>query len=260
MNILDSIMAERRADADASRKLVPLEQLEELAADREHHSLVEALTRAEGTKIVAEVKKASPSAGLLRADYDPAGAAGIYAVHGAAGISVLTEPRHFLGSEEHLREVRRCVGLPILRKDFICDSYQVAEAAAWGADAVLLILAALSQKEADKLYAAALRHRLDVLAEAHTAGEIERAALFEKAVIGINNRDLKTLGTDLAVARDLAERVPSGRICIAESGIRSRSDIERLEAAGYRGFLVGEVLMSAPDPGAKLEELRGAAD
>ena len=257
MNILHSIMAERRADAAAARDRIPLKQLEEAASSRVHHSLVDSLSRTEGTRIVAEVKKASPSAGLLREHYLPAEAAAAYADHGAAGISVLTEPRHFLGSEQHLRDVRARVDLPILQKDFICDTYQVAEAAAWGADVVLLILAALSEEETRLLYAAALEYGLDVLAETHTAPEIEQALRLKKAIIGVNSRNLKTLETDLAVARGLAEHIPPDRLSMAESGIRARSDIEPLETMGYRGFLVGEVLMAAADPGAKLDELCG---
>jgi len=257
MDILHTIMSERRADAAAARSEVPLEELQELAAGRVHHGLRDVLESTEATCVVAEVKKASPSAGLLRPEYNPAGTAALFAAHGASGISVLSEPRHFLGSAQHLRDVRDAVDLPVLRKDFICDAYQVAETAAWGADVVLLILAALSEEESDTLHAAAQEYGLDVLAEAHTAGEVERAVRLEKAVIGVNSRNLQTLETDLSVAEELAERIPADCLSIAESGIKCRSDIESLEALGYRGFLVGEALMAAPDPGAKLDELRG---
>jgi indole-3-glycerol phosphate synthase len=168
---------------------------------------------------------------------------------------VLTEPRQFLGSEQDLRAVRDAVALPILRKDFMCDVYQVYEAAAWGADAILLIVAALDDESLHGLYEAASACRLEVLAEAHTAGEVRTALSLEQAMIGVNSRDLKTLKTDLSVAAELARLVPPDRVSIAESGIRSRKDIEKLEELGYNGFLVGEALMAEDDAGAKLREL-----
>ena len=256
MNILDKIMSERRADVAEARGTVPVELLKEMAAGRAHHSLVERV--AAGSCIIAESKKASPSAGLLRPDYDPAALAREYEDAGAGGISVLTEPRHFLGDESHLRAVREAVSLPVLRKDFMCDVYQVYEAAAWGADVILLIIAALESDVLCELHAAAVELGLDVLAEAHTAGEVDAALDLEGVVVGVNSRNLKTLQTDLAVARDLAERIPADRAAVAESGIRNRSDIEELAALGYGGFLIGESLVGAVNPGAKLRELLGA--
>ena len=255
MNVLESIMAERRADVAEARRLVSIEALNKLAAGREHHSLAARLRRTPGTHIIAEIKKASPSAGLLREDYLPADFARRYAEAGACGISVLTEPRHFLGNERHLCQVRRAVDLPILRKDFLCDPYQVAEAAAWGADVVLLIVAALSPPELRRLYDEALRHGLEVLAEAHTAAEVDLALGLPQAIVGVNSRDLRTLQTDLAVAKRLRAGIPRDRLAVAESGIRTRQDIEELQALGYRGFLIGEALMSATDPGERLREL-----
>lgn len=252
-------MAERREAVDAVRRRVPVEALRERAGDRTHHSLAAALADGCGTRIVAEVKKASPSAGLLRADYRPAETAEAYAAAGAAGISVLTEPRHFLGSLQDLEAVRRRVDIPVLRKDFMCDPYQVVEAAAWGADVVLLILAALSDDEAQRLAETAAACDLEMLIETHTPEEVERALRFEAAIIGVNSRNLKTLRTDLGVARELAAAIPGDRSTMAESGIRTREDILMLEEAGYRGFLVGEVLMKSGEPGARLRELRGDA-
>ena len=256
-DILQRIMDERRADVADARGRVPVEALRERAAGRVHRSLVERLGRGAGTRVIAEMKKASPSAGVLREDYRPAEIATAYAAAGAAGLSVLTEPRHFLGSGDHLCAVRAVTDLPILRKDFICDPYQVHEAAAWGADVVLLIAAVLDDGLMRGLYDAAVGLGLEVLAEAHTREELERAAALEGAILGVNSRDLKTLKTDLATAQSLAEHLPAGRPTIAESGIRTRADIERLKSAGYGGFLVGESLLGAPEPGKRLAELLG---
>jgi indole-3-glycerol phosphate synthase len=259
VSILDTIVAERRADADAARRVVPLDALLRQAADRTHHSLAAALAACAGACVVAETKKASPSAGLIRADYDAGAIAAGYVAAGAAGVSVLTEPRHFMGSEEDLRAVRAAVDVPVLRKDFVCDEYQVAEAAAWGADVVLLIVAALDRARLTALSQAAAGLGLDVLAEAHSEREVDRALDLPGAIVGVNSRDLRTMQTDLAVAERLAARIPAGRHAMAESGIRTRSDVERLAAAGYSGFLVGETLMRATDPGGMLRELLGAA-
>lgn len=257
MNILEQIVAERREDAAARQREVTPGALERAAARRTHHSLAARLRARSGTVVVAEMKKASPSAGVLRERYVPSDLAREYAAAGAAGISVLTEPRHFQGDGRHLEEVRAAVDLPILRKDFLCDTYQVLEAAAWGADVVLLIVTALAPGVLRSLYARARELGLEVLAEAHTADELDRALELDEAIVGVNSRDLTTLQTDLAVARGLAERIPPGRLCLAESGIRTRSDIETLEAAGYDGFLIGETLLRRADPGQALRELCG---
>lgn len=257
MNVLEKITAERAQDAERARQSVPSAQLVREASARRHRSLADGLRGRNGIAVVAEVKKASPSAGLIRPEYDPAGVAREYEVAGAVGISVLTEPRHFQGGEADLRAVRSAVNLPILRKDFLSDPYQVLEAAAWGADVILIIVAALSPTKVRELYAAALDQGLEVLAEVHTAGELEVAVELERAILGVNSRDLKTLVTDLRVAEELAARMPQGRLCIAESGIRNREDIERLDRAGYHGYLIGETLLKAARPGRKLSELRG---
>jgi indole-3-glycerol phosphate synthase len=257
MDLLESIMAERKADVEAARGSVPLEQLLEEAQDRTHHSLSEALLSRSGACIVAEMKRASPSAGLLREDYDPAALARTYARAGASAVSVLTEPRHFLGAERHLRQAREAVALPILRKDFICEPYQVAEAAAWGADVVLLIAAALSQPLLWALHEQALALGLDVLAETHSADEVDLVLGLDRAIIGVNSRNLRTLKTDLSVARRLAERIPPGRLAIAESGISDRAEVVELAGAGYDGFLIGEAIVGGQDPGGALAELLG---
>lgn len=259
MDVLRQIMDERRADVQAARRLRPESALRAEAAARSHHSLEARLRAGTSTRILAEVKKASPSAGLLRPDYVPGAIAADYAAAGAIGISVLTEPRHFLGEEAHLREVRRAVSLPVLRKDFVCDPYQVLEAAAWGADVVLLIVAALEAGLLRDLYAQAIDLGLEVLVEAHTADEVTAALALPAAILGVNSRNLKTLVTDLGVAEDLARQIPEDRLCIAESGIKTRADIVRLESCGYDGFLVGETLLKNAAPGAALQTLRGEA-
>ena len=255
MDVLGNIMAERKAAVMNARANVSVAELEKVASSRVHHSLVARLQHAEQTAIVAEVKKASPSAGVLRPDYDPAGIAAGYAGAGAVGISVLTEPIHFLGSEADLRAVRAAVELPVLRKDFICDPYQILEAAAWGADVVLLIAAALDRQEMLLLYRMALDLGLDVLAEVHNREELARVLPLEEAIIGVNSRNLKTLETNLDTARQLAVSIPADRVSIAESGIKTRADIEDLERHGYRGFLIGESLLRDASPENALRRL-----
>ncbi len=255
MDVLAKIMGERLGDVAEARRRTPPEALRKLAARRQHHSLRARLEVRGRTHIIAEMKKASPSAGLLCADYQPVEIGRAYAAQGAAGLSILTEPRHFLGSAEHLMAVRATVGLPILRKDFLADPYQVLEAAAWGADVVLLIVAALTEPQLVELHRAALALGLEVLAEAHTEEEVERALQLNGVIIGINSRNLKTLKTDLEIARRLARCIPVERLAVAESGISRREEIVDLEGRGFRGFLIGEALLASGAPGGKLREL-----
>jgi len=197
--------------------------------------------------LIAEIKKASPSAGLIRSDFDPARLARAYAAGGASCLSVLTDTPYFQGSDEDLRTARRRAELPVLRKDFILDPYQILESRHIGADCVLLIMAALSDAMASELAATAAELGLDVLAEVHDGAELDRALRLGVRMIGINNRNLKTLQTDLATVERLAPEVPADRIVVAESGIRLPEDLDRLAAAGARCFLVGETLMREPD-------------
>ena len=198
--------------------------------------------------VIAECKRRSPSKGVLAADYDPASIARLYERGGAAAISVLTEPTFFDGALEHLAAVRRASSLPLLRKDFIVDDYQLLEARAAGADAILLIVAALEQIELVRLQTRAWELGLAALVEVHDEEELTRAIDSGARVIGVNNRNLRTLQVDIDASDRLAARVPRGVIAVSESGLQSRADLKRLAAAGYRAFLIGERFMTDPDP------------
>ncbi|MEW6321464.1 MAG: indole-3-glycerol phosphate synthase TrpC [Acidobacteriota bacterium] len=214
-----------------------------------------AIEAAGRVNVIAECKRRSPSRGVLRAAYDPAAIARGYARAGAAAISVLTEPTFFDGGLAHLRAVRDAVTLPLLRKDFIVDEYQLHEARLAGADAVLLIVAALEDAQLARLRAAAAALGLAVLVEVHDVDELERALAAGAEIVGVNNRNLRTLEVDVEASRRVAARLPSSVVAVSESGLRTAADIAALQAAGYRAFLIGERFMTAPDPGDALAAL-----
>jgi indole-3-glycerol phosphate synthase len=217
------------------------------------------LGRANSVNIIAECKRRSPSKGVLARDYDPVAIARAYAEGGAAAISVLTEPTFFDGTLEHLAAVRRAVKVPLLRKDFVVDPYQLLEARANGADAVLLIVAALEQTALESLQAQAWDMGLATLVEVHDDEELARAVGSGARIIGVNNRNLRTLQVDVTASDRLAAAIPSHVTAVSESGLQSRADLERLAAAGYDAFLIGERFMVDADPAAALTELRGSS-
>ena len=224
----------------------------------ERRPFAAALRRARGPAIVAEIKRASPSVGLIARHFDAAVVASNYEVAGADAISVITEADHFLGDLSYLEVARKHSTRPILRKDFLTTPYQIAQSAAYGADAVLLIVAGLDDEALRRLSAEAARFELDTLVEVHDEAELVRALALRPSVIGINNRDLRTFETDLGVTEHLLPRLPTGTLVISESGVQRPDDIARLFARGARGFLIGESLMRAEDPAAVLTELRSA--
>jgi len=259
-DLLATIVAATRRIVEVRRVGEPLAALARRAAGiaSAPGRLRGALERRDRVNVIAECKRRSPSRGVLRVRYDPVAVASSYARAGAAAISVLTEPAFFDGSLEHLQAVGAAVRLPLLRKDFIVDEYQVLEARAAGADAVLLVVAALDGRELTTLLRCAADAGLDALVEIHDARELERALEAGARIIGVNNRDLRTLEVDIRVSHELIARVPRDVVAISESGLRTRADLTTLERLGYRGFLIGERFMTAEDPGAALESLVGS--
>ncbi len=261
MNRLEQILAHKREELKERRRLQPLQALERLAlAAPPPPSFAAALRRTEGqpVRLIAEVKRASPSRGALAANLNAAELARIYLQNGAAALSVLTDERFFGGSLEDLSRVAALPEKPAaLRKDFILSPCQILEARAAGAAAVLLIAACLSGAELQDLYAFAGQMGMDALIEVHTPAELERALACRPAVIGVNNRDLTTFEVRLETALELADRIPPGVIRVAESGIRTPQDVRRLADAGFDALLVGEALVTSPNPGEKLRELLG---
>lgn len=257
--ILDTIVAYKRTELETRRSRVPRAELERAAAAAPPcRSLADAL-RAESTnpRIIAEVKKSSPSRGVIRADFDPAAIARAYARKGAVALSVLTDEHFFMGSTEYLRTVRDLVDVPVLRKDFVFDAYQLVETRAIGADAVLLIVAVLGDALLGRMLETARALGLEALVEVHTRDELRVATAAGAAIIGINNRNLQTFETSLETTLGLAADVPGDVVLVSESGINDRADIACLQQAGVDAFLIGEAFMRAPDPGAALAGLLG---
>jgi indole-3-glycerol phosphate synthase len=255
--ILDDIVRDKRADLALTKAAVPLADVRQRPLFREKRRDFRAALAVHRRTIVAEVKKASPSKGVIRADFDPVAIARRYAEVGAAALSVLTEARYFQGRLEYLAAIRAAVELPLLRKDFLVDPYQLYEARAYGADAGLLIVAILPAALLHELLCLAGELHLAALVEVHDRDELDRAVRCGARLLGINNRDLRTFHTTLETTERLLPAVPSDAFVIAESGIEGVADIERLERAGVGAFLIGESLMRAPDPGARLAEFLG---
>jgi indole-3-glycerol phosphate synthase len=253
--MLDKIIAQKMEEIEQRRKAAPLTYLQErIGGQKPPLDLAPAL-KGDHIRLIAEVKKASPSRGLLSPNLNPTELAQTYAEGGAAAISVLTEENYFMGSIEQLAAIREVVVLPLLRKDFIFDPYQVYESRAYGADALLLITAVLSQGQLDEMIALSHRLGLGCLVEVHNEKEVERAVLSGAEIIGINNRDLNSLAVDINTTRRLRPLVPGEKIVVSESGIRSRKDMERLERWRVDAVLVGEALVTAGDTPSKMKGL-----
>ena len=256
--ILDRIVETKRQEIESCKRETSLSSLSEHVRSLPMPLNLSGALMGGGPRLIAEAKKASPSRGLLRENYDPAALAMTYADNGAAAISVLTEKDNFQGSLDHMRSVKRVLqptGIPVLRKDFIFDPYQIYEARAYGADALLLIVAILSRESLIELLEVSQKLWLQVLTEVHDEKEMEIALAAGAEIIGINNRDLHTFETDISVTERLASTVPSGKILVSESGIHAHSDLVRLRRVGVHAVLVGEALVTAEDPGAKIKEL-----
>ena len=260
MTILDDIIAYKKREVQSAKANAPYAALEALAKDvgpvRRFQAAIERKAAA-GVALIAEIKKASPSKGVIRADFDSPQHARAYEEGGAACLSVLTDKPSFQGAPEYLRSARAACGLPVLRKDFMIDPYQVVEARAWGADCVLLIAACLSNDQIREMSAAADDLAMDVLLEVHDNTELDRALEADAKLIGINNRDLKTFQTSLETTIALAQRVPPDRLIVSESGISTNRDVEALGAHGVKAVLVGESLMREDDVAAATRSLIG---
>ena len=260
-DILEKIVAVKREEVPAARALRSEAALRELAAaqtaPRGFAAALRTKIAAGQPGVIAEVKKASPSKGVIRAHFVPAEIAASYAAHGAACLSVLTDERFFQGRADYLRQARAACALPVLRKDFMVDPYQVLEARAIGADCILLIAACLSDAQMAELEACALELGLDVLVEVHDGDELNRALRLKTPLVGVNNRNLRSFEVSLETTLGLLPRVPADRLLVTESGIATRADVQRLRAAGVHAFLVGEAFMRAPEPGEALAALFG---
>jgi len=256
--ILDQIVADSRIELEHRQHSLPLAEVQRLALAQPPPFDFTSALRGARIRLIAEVKKASPSQGVIRPDFSPVEIAQIYAANGASAISVLTEPKYFQGSLNHLRDIRNALEdkrLPLLRKDFLFDPYQVYESRAYGADSLLLIVAILTPQQLEELLGLSHALNMNCLVEVHNEAELEIALRSGAKIIGINNRDLKTFTVDLATTERLRPLIPPDRVVVSESGIKDRNDIEKLRQWGVDAVLVGESLMSAPDIASKMKEL-----
>ena len=259
--ILDRIVADNRLELEDRKKALPLAEVKRLAEEKAPSVDFAVALRGEGVKLIAEVKKASPSRGIIRADFNPVEIAGIYASNGAAAISVMTEPGYFQGSLDNLQEIAKALGdgrIPLLRKDFIFDPYQVYQSRAYGADALLLIVAILTPERLGELMMLSQGLGMSCMVEVHTGAELEIALESGAGIIGINNRDLRTFETDTAVTGRLAVRAPEGAVLVSESGIHSARDVQEVHSMGVNAVLVGEAIMREQDMAGKVRELAEA--
>lgn len=257
-DVLAKIYAAKARHLASEMEREPYAQVREraLASVKQRRRFLDALRARSGSAIIAEIKRASPSAGLIARDFDPVAIGRMYERAGADAISILTESDHFLGDLAFLHAVRGATTLPLLRKDFLSTPYQIAQAAAYGADAVLLIVAGLTDEQMRAMLDEAQIYELSALVEVHDERDLDRAIAAGADFVGVNNRNLRTMITDLAVSERVLPRVPSGAFAITESGMRDPGDLERLRHAGAKGFLIGEALMRAEDPAALIASLK----
>lgn len=257
-SFLEKVVADKKKEVEELKERIKEDRLrQEVSEGEKRRSFSGALQAGNGPRIIGELKRSSPSRGLIRDPFSPAHLAGELEAGGAVALSVLTEEPNFGGSLQFLREARKASGLPLLRKDFIVDPYQVVESRAWGADALLLIVAALDRDRLEELIRETHRMEMDCLVEVHSRDELDVALEAGATLVGINNRNLKTLEVEIGLTRELAPLVPEGVLTVAESGIRTREDISSLLPFGVDAFLIGEVLMASEHPGRKLRELLG---
>jgi len=256
--IISQIIEEKKKSIEASKAKRPQALLmKELEGFSGHHRFSKEISKEHHINLIAEVKHASPSRGILRKEFDPAKIASSYKMNGASAISVLTEEKFFLGNLEHIKKVKSSSNLPVLRKDFIVDDYQIYESALSGADAVLLIADILSKEELKSFYSISKKLGLDALVEVHNEEDLKKALDIGSRIIGINNRDLHTFNVDIAVTTRLIKAIPEGKIIVSESGIKSHEDVMFLKSLGVNAVLIGEAFMKASDIGAKVRELMG---
>lgn len=254
--MISRIIEEKRRVIEEAKRLKPREGLiKEISSISVNSSFKKNISRPHHVNLIAEIKKASPSKGILRGDFNPVKIAMTYQAHGASAVSVLTDERFFEGKLEHIRMVKESVSLPVLRKDFIIDEYQIYESVACGADAILLIADLLSDNEMTGFYQLAVSLGLDVLLEVHNEEDMEKAIATGGEMIGINNRDLHTFKVDLAMTQKLMRLIPAHKIKVSESGIKSYEDVMFLKSIGINAVLIGEAFMEAPDIAAKMREI-----
>ncbi|MCY4130356.1 MAG: indole-3-glycerol phosphate synthase TrpC [Gammaproteobacteria bacterium] len=256
--ILDKIVTQKRSEIDSRKRKTPFNSLQVAMQDAPPLRRFRTSLEARKAAVIAEIKKASPSKGLIREDFDPSSIASSYEHYGATCLSVLTDERFFQGSDDALLSARSKTRIPVLRKEFIIDEYQIFETRTLPADCLLLIVAALDQSQLESFHEIGLDLGLDVLVEVHDESELDRALAVDAHLIGINNRDLKTFHTDLLVTERLMTQIPSSVQVVSESGIHSQKDVDRLIACGVNAFLVGEAFMRASDPGLAMSEIFGS--
>jgi len=256
--ILDQIVKDNLEELEAKKRSFPLEELRRVASEQSPPLDFASALVGDRIQLIAEVKKASPSKGVIQPDFNPVEIAQTYASNGASAISVLTEGRYFQGSLDHLRDIRNALGnkgLPLLRKDFLYDPYQIYESRAYGADSLLLIVAILTPEKLEELLRLSHELNMSCLVEVHNEAELEIALSSQARIIGINNRDLGSFTVDITTTKRLRPLIPAGRIVVSESGIKDSSDMQKMRQWGVDAVLIGESLMSAPDIAAKMKEL-----